>query len=243
MNEQAKPEIPDERGHDGLTSEERIREMTRPVPLDWKDERIAALESQLKTVLDREAETQRRHDERIAALTAENAALKENFKQHTDAVVRFLTAMYQTMVDPVEDPDPQIKVADMCELLLHAASDNRRALQDQMDRAGNLPANWKEDSSLETWFPLTAEELERTKSENAELTKQLALERSERATEAVAWKGIVAQLEQQVERLKDTAADVYVHARYSCPQWGRPDFMLELEKRLAARKQEGEPQP
>ncbi len=34
-----------------------------------------------------------------------------------------------------------------------------------------LPADWHQDSSLATWFPLTAEELERLKHENARLTR------------------------------------------------------------------------
>lgn len=33
----------------------------------------------------------------------------------------------------------------------------------------SLPADWFEDSSLETWFPLTAEEMKRTKAENLKL--------------------------------------------------------------------------
>ncbi|MGC8519782.1 MAG: hypothetical protein ACP5P4_14865, partial [Steroidobacteraceae bacterium] len=32
-----------------------------------------------------------------------------------------------------------------------------------------LPADWHQDSSLATWFPITAEELERFKRENARL--------------------------------------------------------------------------
>ena len=34
-----------------------------------------------------------------------------------------------------------------------------------------LPADWHQDSSLDRWFPLTAEELERLKRENARLTR------------------------------------------------------------------------
>lgn len=40
------------------------------------------------------------------------------------------------------------------------------------DYIASLPANWDEDSSLETWFPLTAEELKRTKAENQRLAKE-----------------------------------------------------------------------
>lgn len=42
------------------------------------------------------------------------------------------------------------------------ASTSYQTAQDYIDY---LPANWCEDSSLETWFPLTAEELKRTKAE------------------------------------------------------------------------------
>lgn len=34
-----------------------------------------------------------------------------------------------------------------------------------------LPADWHQDGSLERWFPLTAEELDRLKRENARLTR------------------------------------------------------------------------
>jgi len=36
-------------------------------------------------------------------------------------------------------------------------------LQDKLD---SLPADWQKDSSLETWFPLTAEELKRRKTDS-----------------------------------------------------------------------------
>jgi hypothetical protein len=39
------------------------------------------------------------------------------------------------------------------------------------DYKSKLPADWFEDSSLETWFPLTAEELKRAKQERDELRK------------------------------------------------------------------------
>jgi hypothetical protein len=44
-----------------------------------------------------------------------------------------------------------------------------------------LPADWFEDSSLETWFPLTAEELTRTKAERDQLRTQLATAQAELA--------------------------------------------------------------
>lgn len=103
----------------------------------------------------------------LAAKEREIERLKAQFAEHTKAVGKFLSDMYATLIDPLEQET--MKVDDMCQVLLHAASDNRQALQDQIDRAGNLPANWKEDSSLETWFPLTAEELKRANSELAAL--------------------------------------------------------------------------
>jgi len=36
-----------------------------------------------------------------------------------------------------------------------------------------LPANWHEDSSLATWFPITAEEIKRLRARIAELEKAL----------------------------------------------------------------------
>jgi len=98
----------------------------------------------------------------VATLESSLAQKDEQFAEHTKAVGRFLSQMYAVMVDPLEDSE--LKVAEMCEVLLNAACENRQALQDQIDRAGNLPANWKEDSSIETWFPLTAEEFTRTKA-------------------------------------------------------------------------------
>jgi hypothetical protein len=96
-------------------------------------------------------------------LESELSSQKVLFDEHTKAVGKFLSDMYAVMVDPLDSSD--LKVVEMCELLLNAACENRQALQDQLDRAGNLPANWKDDSSLETWFPLTAEELRRKDAE------------------------------------------------------------------------------
>jgi hypothetical protein len=101
--------------------------------------------------------------ERIARLESELSSQKVLFDEHTKAVGKFLSDMYAVMIDPLDSGD--LKVAEMCELLLIVACENRQALQDQLDRAGNLPANWKEDSSLETWFPLTVEELKRKDAE------------------------------------------------------------------------------
>lgn len=47
-------------------------------------------------------------------------------------------------------------------------------LDDRERQQQKLPANWNHDSSLETWFPLTAETLRKLRAENAELRKDKA---------------------------------------------------------------------
>jgi hypothetical protein len=46
-------------------------------------------------------------------------------------------------------------------------------IEEMAQKLLSLPADWQEDSSLETWFPLTAEELKRTKEEKNQLIKEL----------------------------------------------------------------------
>lgn len=99
------------------------------------------------------------------------ALLEARFTSHTDAVSGFLTVMYQTMIDPLDDPDPQMKVASMCELLLHQAREDREKLNRS---PANFPADWNQDSSLETWFPLTAEELSAARLKIEQLEAQVA---------------------------------------------------------------------
>ena len=96
------------------------------------------------------------------SLANARADAERRFTEHTTHVGRFLTEMYQTMVDPVLDPDPELKIAGLYELLLHQAREDREKLNRS---PANLPADWSQDSSLETWFPLTAEELTRTKAD------------------------------------------------------------------------------
>ncbi|HMY38524.1 MAG TPA: hypothetical protein PK011_04295, partial [Marinagarivorans sp.] len=48
--------------------------------------------------------------------------------------------------------------------------DERDALKAELDR---LPAKWSEDSSLQTWFPITSEELESLRAENTALKAEL----------------------------------------------------------------------
>jgi hypothetical protein len=47
----------------------------------------------------------------------------------------------------------------------------RRKVAELEAELATLPAVWREDSSLETWFPLTAEELKRLRAELARLRK------------------------------------------------------------------------
>jgi chromosome segregation ATPase len=94
------------------------------------------------------------------------------------------------------------------------------------------------------------ERLDALTAENAALKKQATLASSERATEAVAWKGMVEQLQQQAERLTSPVSDEEIRAiweaRKSVRGQGLCDYQAigpVIEAALAARKQEGEPQP
>jgi hypothetical protein len=49
----------------------------------------------------------------------------------------------------------------------------KEEIKEMAQKLLSLPADWKEDSSLETWFPLTAEELKRTKEERATLIEKI----------------------------------------------------------------------
>jgi hypothetical protein len=100
---------------------------------------------------------------------AQVAEANERFTAHTGHVGRFLTEMYQTMVDPLDEPE--LKVAEMCDLLLTQARQDRETLNRS---PFNYPADWNQDSSLETWFPLTAEELSSLHAERDALKAQVA---------------------------------------------------------------------
>ena len=52
-------------------------------------------------------------------------------------------------------------------------SATKSEIEEMAQKLLSLPADWQEDSSLETWFPLTAEELKRTKEEKNQLIKEL----------------------------------------------------------------------
>ncbi len=114
---------------------------------------------------------------RIARLTSDLAAANLRVEQneskstaHLQHVSRFLTEMYQTMIDPLDDPEPSVKIAELCEMLLNQAREDR----EKLNRSPfNSPADWNTDSSLETWFPLTAEEMVNLKAENAALKARL----------------------------------------------------------------------
>ena len=48
------------------------------------------------------------------------------------------------------------------------------AALDTLSRLAEMGRRWEEDSSLEKWFPITAEELVKLKAENEELLKMKA---------------------------------------------------------------------
>jgi len=59
---------------------------------------------------------------------------------------------------------------------LEAALLERDALKAELDR---LPAKWSEDSSLQTWFPITSEELESLRAENKSLKSKIEAARKQ----------------------------------------------------------------
>lgn len=58
-------------------------------------------------------------------------------------------------------------------LLTDQHAEQAQELFDARAQLAQYPAVWYEDSSLETWFPLTAEELERVKSERDSLLTEV----------------------------------------------------------------------
>jgi hypothetical protein len=107
---------------------------------------------------------------RVIELIERIAAQEARWEEHTKHVGRFLTEMYQTMIDPCDEPEPSVKIAELCEMLLNQAREDR----EKLNRApANLPADWDADSSLETWFPLTAKELRALQAERDALREAL----------------------------------------------------------------------
>jgi hypothetical protein len=100
-----------------------------------------AIEHQKKTD-DAEAESHRRGVEIIHWTEIAGAHLcraekaEAQFGEHVRAVGRFLTEMYQAMVDPLEEPD--LKVAEICALLLKRATEDRQATQEKNERVVEL---------------------------------------------------------------------------------------------------------
>jgi hypothetical protein len=57
--------------------------------------------------------------------------LEDAFERHVEEVAQFLSDMYATMVDPVEDHG--LKVKELCELLLKRATEDRQKIYDLME--------------------------------------------------------------------------------------------------------------
>ena len=93
--------------------------------IDARD-RIEALEAQLKTVLDREAETHRRHDAKVEAQAAEIDRLREwSLKAFT--IVEWVSGEGKLLEYPCYDADDML--GDGVELLgVYSADDARAAL-------------------------------------------------------------------------------------------------------------------
>ncbi len=57
--------------------------------------------------------------------------LEGTFREHTEVVRNFLSDMYATMVDPVEEHG--LKVKELCDLLLKRATEDRQKINDLME--------------------------------------------------------------------------------------------------------------
>ncbi len=128
--------------------------------------------------------------ENAARIKAE-AALTEHLKH----VQQFLSDMYATLIDPcaeVGDEGTPKNVSEMCAQLLKAATEQREYLW-------SLPANWRVDSSLETWFPFTAKELESVKTERDE------------------WKALATWIPIDAEHLPKVGDEIGCYVGVDCP--------------------------
>ena len=67
--------------------------------------RIADLETQLKTVLDREAASHARHDAKVDALEAENARLREALEPSGDTKAAYMGEFSFQITEVYSDPD------------------------------------------------------------------------------------------------------------------------------------------
>lgn len=99
----------------------------------------------------------------VAALIAERDAL-------ADVVGAALVAATLQVGEEIKGK-PEHAIFNAVDDLRHRAEASERERDKALSYIATLPADWHEDSSLETWFPLTAEELERTKTELAALRR------------------------------------------------------------------------
>lgn len=164
-------------------------------------------------------------------------AANKRFEEHTKAVSAFLSEMYAILVDPLDDE--QRNVADTCVLLLQAARDHR----EQIYRQGVLPADWSKDSSLETWFPLTAEELTQAKSQLSQAQQEVEFWKTAKH-DADAYNAILRRaLENSVEEVVAQANVCMSHVGIMPRQqdWVRHEMRVygeALVARALAREQE-----
>jgi hypothetical protein len=71
------------------------------------------------------------------------------FEEHTQHVAEFLNDMYATMIDPVEQP--KLKVAELCELLLATARDQRERFAEAQRGMSDSRIQEKE---AQGWIPV-----------------------------------------------------------------------------------------
>jgi len=90
-------------------------------------DRIAELEGQLKATLDREAESQKRHDLKMDRLEAEVLALRQKLEQYKSAITYAAIVVDQVAND--EDVDPNALMAALLEIEVVAP----KKLEDKTD--------------------------------------------------------------------------------------------------------------
>lgn len=89
----------------------------------------------------------------IVKLIKRVAAAEWKFTRHTEHVQLFLSEMYATMIDPVEESN--LKVGDLCDLLLKRATDDQQATHDLEELVAQLKAEnlrLKAPVSDEEWY-------------------------------------------------------------------------------------------
>lgn len=82
----------------------------------------------------------------------------QKLRERIDAAIKRITSGSAPMRIPADQTDPDLVLADA-----------KIALDAQAAQLAAYPADWRSDSSLETWFPLTAEQLKAQAAEIARL--------------------------------------------------------------------------